>query len=191
MKLSQFFRRVCGVTSLMCGLSLPAFSQAASGNINVKNDSQVTVGQPTRSLMFGFSNFMVLGAQYDIQKRISPHWSVGPQLTQVANIFVSNTVSNLSTYEFYNISARYYWQHEFSDNGAYVSPTVVFLSRDLRSKTYSFMSTYDLSAGYQLQIGHRVGINASAGLLANVFGRVDKDERRFTPTFSFGVDAYI
>ena len=42
-------------------------------------------------------------------------------------------------------------------------------------QTHFFMSTYDLSAGYQLQIGHRVGINVS-GLLANVFGRVGKDE---------------
>ncbi len=190
MSLRNCLRHFCHATSLVCAFSLPVFAQTPT-NHSADTGALSEVNDASRHFMFGASTVDLFGLQFDAQLKVSSNWSVGLQFFDYPDIFSSILSGKNVEIKGYGISGRYYINHHFSHSGLYVSPTVFtsFTETD-EDKNFNW-DVYALSAGYQWSIGQRFGVDLSVGVLANLFGNVDKDESRFAEIYSLGLNLFF
>lgn len=98
-------------------------------NATTGDTTQVSSSTPAeKKITLSASIFMPFGMQYDIQARVTPHWSIGLQAFQMPDIVSSIITDKDQELWSYGVSARYYILHDFGTTGFYISPTLHVLT---------------------------------------------------------------
>ena len=179
-------------TVALLSIAAPLFADTDTNQPPIAADT--TSSSPTalavshKKVTVSASIFAPFGLQYDLQARLTPHWSIGAQAFQMPDI-ISSIISNHEEQLWsYAVSARYYILHDFGTTGFYISPTLHILTKDSAfSGDDIYFGLGELSLGFQWPILNYMGLDLSAGVMADL-GKHDSDDSRFAGVFSAGID---